>query len=47
MTDKSLFFITLGMLCIWLVLDNFYGKKRVNAFILSMFPSLEKSGWLF
>lgn len=47
MTDKSLFFITLAMICIWLVLDNFYGKKRINTFILSMFPSLEKSGWIF
>ena len=48
MTDKSIFMLTMGMLCIWLVLDNFYGEKRVNTFLLSLFPALEKSGsgWL-
>ena len=47
MTDKSLFFITLALICVWLILDNFYGKKRVNTFILSLFPSLEKTGTFF
>ena len=47
MTDRSLFFITLALICIWLILDNFYGKKHINTFLLSIFPSLEKSGWLF
>lgn len=42
MTDRSLFFITLSLICIWLILDNYYGKKRLNTFIISIFPSLEK-----
>ena len=42
MTDKSLFFITLALICIWVILDNFYGDKKLNRFIVSIFPSLEK-----
>lgn len=47
MTDKSLFFITLALICVWIILDNFYGKKYLNTFLLSIFPSLEKTGLIF
>lgn len=38
--DKSLFFMTLAMCCIWLIVDSVIGKDRVGAFLASLFPSL-------
>lgn len=49
MTDKTIFFITLALVCVWLILDNFYGNKRIDNFVASLFPSLSKEkdskGW--
>ena len=36
--DKSLFFTTISLICIWLILDNIYGKKYINKFLNSLFP---------
>ena len=35
--DKSLFFMTLCLICIWLILDNIYGNKYVDNFLSNMF----------
>ena len=36
--DKSLFIITLSMLCVWLVVDTAIGKKRLLSFLSTLFP---------
>ena len=35
--SKSLFFLCLSLVCIWLILDNIYGHKYVNTFLGNMF----------
>ena len=35
--DKSLFFLTLSLTCIWVVLDNIFGKKHLSNLLDSMF----------
>jgi hypothetical protein len=37
--DSGLFFLTLAMLCIWLILDEFYGKKRISTFANLVIPA--------
>ena len=37
MNDKSLFFLTLALCCVWLILDNFMGEKYINKFLTNMF----------
>lgn len=39
--DKSLFFTTMSLICIWLVLDNIYGKKYINKFLNSLFSFVD------
>ena len=39
--DKSLFFITLSMLCVWLVVDTAIGKKRLLSFLSTLFPFID------
>ena len=38
--DKGLFFITLCLCCIYLIIDSVFGKDMVGAFLKSLFPSL-------
>lgn len=35
--DKSLFFLTISLSCIWIVLDNIWGKKYLSNFIDNLF----------
>ena len=37
--DRSLFFMTLAIICMWLVLDEFLGKKRISGWIASVMGS--------
>lgn len=39
--DKSLFFITLSMLCVWLVVDTAIGKKHLLSFLSTLFPFID------
>lgn len=36
--DKSLFFITLSAVCVWLVVDAAVGKKYLSKFLSTIFP---------
>lgn len=36
--DKSLFFLTISFVCIWLVVDVAVGKNRLGAFLSTIFP---------
>lgn len=38
--DKSIFFLTLCMCAIWLIVDSAVGKDVVGNFLKSLFPSL-------
>lgn len=37
-SEKSLFFLTLALSCIWVVLDNIWGKKYLQTFLSKLFP---------
>ena len=39
--DKSLFFITLSMVCVWLVVDTAIGKKHLLSFLFTLFPFID------
>lgn len=39
--DKSLFFITLSMVCVWLIVDTAIGKKRLVSFLSTLFPFID------
>ena len=36
--DKSLLFMTLSAVCIWLVVDVAMGKNYLGGFLVSLFP---------
>ena len=42
MQDKSLFYFVLSLVCFWLVLDEFFGKKLITKFIVAMIPSAKE-----
>lgn len=35
--NKGLFFMTLSLICFWLVLDQFYGDQRIKNLVSSLF----------
>ena len=37
--DKSVIFIILAMCCVWVVLDDFYGKNLITRFIKTAIPN--------
>lgn len=39
--DKSLFFITLSCICVWLVVDMAIGKNYLGNFLTIIFPFME------
>lgn len=39
--DKSLFFLLMSFVCIWLVLDVAVGNDRLGAFLESIFPFMK------
>lgn len=42
--DKGLFFITLCMCCVWVIIDSIVGKDRIGALLTQLFPSLYGGG---
>ena len=42
--DKSLFFITLSAVCVWLIVDMAVGKDRLGSFLATLFPFMDSSG---
>lgn len=42
--DKSLFFITLSAVCVWLIVDMAVGKDHLGNFLSTLFPFMESSG---
>lgn len=36
--NKSIFFLTLSFICIWVILDNIFGKKYLDTFLSNIFP---------
>ena len=42
--DKSLFFITLSCVCIWLIVDLAVGKNYLGKFLGTIFPFMNDSG---
>lgn len=43
MNDKSLFFMTLSLICVWVILDNIYGKKYLDVFLSNVFDFYKSS----
>ena len=41
--DKSLFFITLSAICVWLVVDVAVGKNYLGNFLSTLFPFMSDS----
>ena len=41
--DRSLFFITLSFICIWLVVDMAIGKNYLGNFLSIMFPFMDST----
>jgi len=39
--DKSLFFITLSFVCVWLVVDVAIGKNYLGGFLATIFPFMK------
>ena len=42
--DKSLFFLTLSAVCVWLVVDVALGKNYLGHFLSTLFPFMNDSG---
>ena len=42
--DKSLFFITLSAVCVWLIVDKAVGKDYLGSFLQTVFPFMADSG---
>lgn len=42
--DKSLFFITLSAVCVWLIVDLAVGKKYLSNFLGTIFPFMNGGG---
>lgn len=41
--DKSLFFITLSAVCVWLVVDVAVGKNYLGHFLSTLFPFMSEN----
>lgn len=39
--DKSIFFLIMGLVCLWLVLNEFYGSGAISRFIVKLIPKAE------
>lgn len=40
--DKSIVFLTLALVCFFLVLSEFYGTKYISKFVAGIIPSAEE-----
>lgn len=36
--NKSIFFLTLSFICIWVILDNIFGRRYLDTFLSNIFP---------
>jgi hypothetical protein len=41
--EKGLLFLTLFMLCLWVILDDFFGTKKLTLISLSLTPNIGTS----
>lgn len=39
--EKGLLFFTLSILCLWLLLDEFFGNRRISKVALTLTPELK------
>lgn len=39
--EKGLLMLTLSIGCVWLLLDDFYGSKRLTSLVLSITPDVK------
>jgi len=44
--EKGLLFLTLSMLCLWAVLDELFGDKRISGIARQLTPTSEPMVWL-
>ncbi|HHI5804614.1 TPA: hypothetical protein ACP6IO_002819 [Clostridioides difficile] len=42
---KDLFFFILALLCLWLVMDEYWGDKRISSFVVGIIPETERNQW--
>jgi len=42
--NKSILFLTLSFVCIWVILDNIYGKKHLDVFLSNVFSFYHADG---
>lgn len=42
LNDKSMFFLTLSLICVWVILDNVYGQKYLDTFLSNVFDFYNK-----
>lgn len=40
--DKSIFFLTLCMVCIWLIVDAAVGDDKLGSFLGTVFPFMKE-----
>ena len=40
--DKSLFFFTLSVILLYIVLSQFYGKQYITQFVIALLPNSQK-----
>lgn len=40
--NTSVLYFTIAVVCLWLVLSQFYGEQYITKFVLALMPSLEK-----
>lgn len=38
--EKSLLYMTLALVCVYLIIDAAIGKDRIGAFLATLFPSI-------
>ena len=36
--DKGLFFMTMALACVWIILDDFFGKKYISTLVSNLIP---------
>lgn len=36
MNNNSLIYITIALICVWFILDNFYGDKKISRLVEDM-----------
>lgn len=42
--EKGLLFFTLSMLCLWVILDDFFGSKKLSGIAQNLTPNIKSPG---